>query len=194
MGKLLRFRLIAALIGSLLAASVARGTDDIESPRRSALAVELLKQYLRDDAAARPPWDKQTFLTIPLQRRDAAEVEKLLWADHVQAIRASRAAEMKDRILTDGKLQMPFAYQVFGDKPKTGRSLFISMHGGGGTAKAVNDQQWENQKKLYKPAEGVYLAPRAPTDHWNLWHEPHIDRLFDRLIEDLIVFEAVDPN
>ncbi len=58
----------------------------------------------------------------------------------------------------------------------------------------MNDRQWENQKRLYRPEEGVYVAPRAPTDNWNLWHEPHIDRLFDRLIENMIVFEDVDPN
>jgi hypothetical protein len=98
------------------------------------------------------------------------------------------------RKIFDGKLEMPFAYAVFGDKPVGGRSLFISMHGGGNAAKRVNDQQWENQKRLYKPAEGVYLAPRAPTNTWNLWHEPHVDRMFARLIEDLIVLEDVDPN
>jgi hypothetical protein len=58
----------------------------------------------------------------------------------------------------------------------------------------VNDQQWENQKKLYTPEEGIYLAPRAPTNTWNLWHEAHIDRLFGRLIEDLIAIEDVNPN
>jgi dienelactone hydrolase len=42
--------------------------------------------------------------------------------------------------------------------------------------------------------EGVYVAPRAPTNNWNLWHEGHIDPLFDRLIEDMIVFEDVNPN
>ncbi|MDB5321162.1 MAG: hypothetical protein JWN40_2793 [Phycisphaerales bacterium] len=175
-------------------AGPARSADDVNLARRSALAVALLEQYLKPAPGARAPWDEQTFLEIPLQRRDAASIEKLLWDDHVRQIRASRAAEMKEHTLSDGDLKMPFAYTIFGDKPKTGRSLFISMHGGGGTTKAVNDQQWENQKRLYKLAEGVYLAPRAPTDHWNLWHEPHIDRLFARLIEDLIVFEDVDPN
>jgi hypothetical protein len=58
----------------------------------------------------------------------------------------------------------------------------------------VNDGQWENQKKLYKPEEGVYVAPRAPTDTWNLWHQGHIDELFRRLISDMVVFEGVDPN
>ncbi|MCA9148965.1 MAG: hypothetical protein KDA92_06700, partial [Planctomycetales bacterium] len=67
-------------------------------------------------------------------------------------------------------------------------------HGGGNAPTRVNDRQWENQKGLYEPQEGVYLAPRAPTDTWNLWHEAHIDPLFDRLIEELIVFEKIDPN
>jgi hypothetical protein len=58
----------------------------------------------------------------------------------------------------------------------------------------VNTQQWENQKRLYKPEEGVYVAPRAPTDTWNLWHQGHIDELFRELIRDMIVFEDVDPN
>jgi hypothetical protein len=70
----------------------------------------------------------------------------------------------------------------------------MSMHGGGGAPTRVNDQQWENQKRLYQPPEGVYVAPRAPTDNWNLWHEAHIDPLFDRLIENMVVFEDVDPN
>jgi hypothetical protein len=101
---------------------------------------------------------------------------------------------MKERRLKDGELVMPFHLQTFGDKPTAGRSLFISMHGGGNAPARVNDRQWENQKRLYEPEEGVYVAPRAPTNNWNLWHEPHIDRLFDRLIENLIVFEDVDPN
>jgi hypothetical protein len=68
------------------------------------------------------------------------------------------------------------------------------LHGGGEADASVNDEQWENQKVLYEPDEGVYLAPRAPTNTWNLWHEAHIDPLFYRLIENLIVFEEVDPN
>ena len=117
-----------------------------------------------------------------------------LWAQHVERVRRERAAEMQAKLLRIGELEMRFDYRVFGDAPAGGRSLWISMHGGGGAPAAVNDQQWENQKGLYKPAEGVYLAPRAPTNTWNLWHEGHIDRFFDRLIEDLVVFEGVDPD
>ena len=71
---------------------------------------------------------------------------------------------------------------------------YISLHGGGGAPPHVNDRQWENQKRLYRIDEGVYLAPRAPTNTWNLWHQEHIDGLLSRLIENLIVFEDVNPN
>src|SRR5262249_58632623 len=47
---------------------------------------------------------------------------------------------------------------------------------------------------LYKLSEGIYVAPRAPTNTWNLWHEGHIDRLFGRLIEDYIALGAIDPD
>ena len=30
-------------------------------------------------------------------------------------------------------------------------------------------------KTAYRLQEGIYVAPRAPTDNWNLWHEAHID-------------------
>ena len=68
------------------------------------------------------------------------------------------------------------------------------MHGGGGAPPQVNDQQWENQKRLYTLSEGVYLVPRAPTNTWNLWHQGHIDGMFSRLIENMIALEDVNPD
>jgi len=157
-------------------------------------AVAQLKAYLEATPADRPRLAEQEFAAITLTREHAQQAEGLLWNDHVQRIKQTRADEMKARRLTSGNLQMPFHYTVSGDKPKNGRSLYISLHGGGGAPKQVNDRQWENQKRLYRVNEGVYLAPRAPTNTWNLWHQGHIDGLFDRLIENLIVFEDVDPN
>ena len=63
-------------------------------------------------------------------------------------------------MLKDGKLEMPFFYKTFGKKPAAGHSLWISLHGGGGAPKRVNDSQYENQKRLYTLDEGIYLAPR----------------------------------
>lgn len=153
-----------------------------------------LARYLAQPSAERPAIVEQSFAQTPLTKAEAAEAAKLLWVDHGAQIRKSREAEMKARELVLGELKMPFSYAVFGEKPSTGRSLYISLHGGGGAPKNVNDSQWQNQKRLYRPEEGVYLAPRAPTDTWNLWHQAHIDEFFDRLIENLIVFEDVDPD
>ena len=83
---------------------------------------------------------------------------------HAEMIRKERAQEIADRKLVLGDLSMPFWMKTFGDAPKNGRSLWISMHGGGSAPKEVNDQQYENQKKLYQLEEGIYLVPRAPTD------------------------------
>ena len=68
--------------------------------------------------------------------------------------------------------------------------LFLS----GGAPPAVNDRQWENQIRLYEPQEGFYVAPRAPTETWNLWHQSHIDPLFDELIKAYVLGRGVDPN
>ncbi len=153
-----------------------------------------LQTHLAKSQDQPPRFDQSPFAKISLTKAQAKQAEKLLGDHHAQRIRNTRAEEMKAREVTEGKLKMPFFYQVFGPAPKDGRSLYISMHGGGGTAARVNDQQWENQKRLYQLEEGVYLVPRAPTNTWNLWHQSHIDGMFSRLIENLIVLENVNPN
>jgi hypothetical protein len=160
----------------------------------SAASIKALRSALADSPASIKEIADKDFARVPLTKADAAAAREFLWKAHVAIIKKERATEVKDRVLKEDKLEMPFAFKTFGEKPKTGRSLWISLHGGGGAPKNVNDAQWENQKKLYTVDEGIYLAPRAPTNTWNLWHEAHIDRLFGRLIEDLIVHEDVDPD
>ncbi len=97
-------------------------------------------------------------------------------------------------------MRMKFETVDFGGEgaiPAAGRSLFLSLHGGGGAPPEVNESQWRNQIQLaaaYRPSEGIYLAPRAPTNAWNLWHEAHIDKFFERIIENMIVLQGVNPN
>ncbi len=131
--------------------------------------------------------------TAPLSREVAAQAARELWAAYAAHAKPEREAELKSGSIEVNGVRMPIAYTVYG-APTAGRSLYISMHGGGGAPAEVNDKQWENQKKLYKPEEGVYVAPRAPTNEWNLWHQGHIDGLFDRLIQDMVIAEGVDPN
>ena len=126
--------------------------------------------------------------------RDAAEhAIDQAWRIEVMHIAAERAGAPDDAF-KHGDHTMRILERTFGDEPDDGRSLWISMHGGGGAPEATNDQQWRNQIKLYEPAEGIYIAPRAPTDTWNLWHQAHIDPLFDQLIATCVATRNVNPN
>jgi hypothetical protein len=148
------------------------------------------------DAIAKPTAElaKQPFASVPLTKADAAAARQLLWAAHAKRTSAAFAKPLEARVLTDGDAVMPFDARTFGDKPAAGHSLWISLHGGGGTTARVNDQQWRNQQRLYTLKEGMYVAPRAPGNTWDLWHTPVIDRLFATLIEGTVARGDVDPD
>jgi len=108
--------------------------------------------------------------------------------------REARAAELKAKSFTMGDMTMRWLEKTFGEAPADGRSLWISMHGGGEAPEQVNTQQWQNQIRLYQPEEGIYIAPRAPTDKWNMWHQEHIDPMFAHLIESMVALRGVNPD
>ena len=155
---------------------------------------QAFQKWLDSPEADRAVLEGQSFATAELLKKQAMTAHALLWKDHVATVGPKRAAEMAKKAITIGEHTLKFEYKTFGQKPDGGRSLYISMHGGGNTRAKVNDKQWENQIGLYEPKEGIYLAPRAPSDTWNLWHRSHIDPLFDRLIENLVLLEDVNPN
>lgn len=115
-------------------------------------------------------------------------------AENLAVLKTERAAEVAAKSITLGDKTLLWLEKEFGSAADGKRSLWISMHGGGGTTAEVNDQQWRNQITLYQPEEGIYIAPRAPTNAWNMWHEGHIDPLFDRLIADMVATRGVDPD
>lgn len=133
-------------------------------------------------------------LARPLNRADADRALALLGAERMRAVSASAAEAVAAKQITIGDKTLKWESKTFGNAAPGKRSLWISMHGGGNAEPAVNDQQWRNQIRLYEPAEGIYLAPRAPTDTWNLWHEGHIDPLFQQLIDAQVAINGVDPN
>jgi pimeloyl-ACP methyl ester carboxylesterase len=130
----------------------------------------------------------------PLSKEQAARVTATIAGERLAKLREERRDEMEKKSILLGDKTLRWLEKVFGETPATGRSLWISMHGGGGAPAKVNDQQWQNQCRLYQPAEGIYVAPRAPTDTWNLWHEAHIDPMFQRLIEDYVALRGVNPD
>lgn len=113
------------------------------------------------------------------------------WKD---SIRTATQAEYDAQVLEMDGDSMRVWWQVYGEKPADGRSLYISLHGGGGAPARVNDQQWDNQKKLYQPEEGVYLAPRAITNTWDLHFVAQADMFYERIIEMMVAHEDVNPN
>ena len=133
-------------------------------------------------------------LQAALTKDVAPRVAALLAADRTARVAAERKDEMEKKLLKVGDKTLRWLEKTFGEAPADGRSLWISMHGGGGAPPQVNDQQWQNQIRLYEPAEGIYVAPRAPTDTWNLWHEGHIDPMFQRLIENHVALRGVNPD
>jgi hypothetical protein len=146
---------------------------------------------------SKAPYNPTVAIPIPttaLTKAGAATAINLVWDQWRTQQAPTRVEEMKEQLLTLGDKKMRFLIRTFGTAPADGRSLWISMHGGGGAPAQVNDQQWKNQLRLYAPPEGLYIAPRAPTDNWNLWHEAHIDDLFDRLIENCVLLNNVNPD
>ena len=134
---------------------------------------------------------------MPLSADDALTAKTLLWEDLAEQIRANRQGEVDaKRIVLDG-FTLDYETVLLGQEPADGRSLFISMHGGGSAPKETNDQQWQNQIQLaesYAPKDALWIAPRAPTDDWNMWFKDHIIPIFDQLISNMIVLEGIHPD
>ncbi|NNJ26676.1 dienelactone hydrolase family protein [Alienimonas chondri] len=129
-----------------------------------------------------------------LSEEAAAEVGAAAWEDLVAECGEALLAEREAKAIEADGQTLRFLERRFGKRPQQGHALYISMHGGGGGPAAMNDGQWRNQIRLYEPEEGVVVAPRAPGNTWDLWHRPHIDPLFDRLILSYIIDGTVDPN
>jgi len=139
----------------------------------------------------------QPFAQTPLTRSDAEAAHAALWEDLAEELRITRRTEHDAKSITIDNFTLRYETVVLGADPPGGRSLFISMHGGGSGPASTNDSQWLNQIDLatsYNPQDALWVAPRAPTDDWNMWFKDHIDGLFDRLITNMIVFEGINPN
>ena len=139
-------------------------------------------------------------ISISLAELSKEEASKVVQETFTK-LAAKRKLEMRDVPggfkyfeISAAEKTMKCVGKLYGESVAGERSLFISMHGGGGAPAATNDRQWINQTRLYVPKEGWYVAPRAPTNKWNLWHESHIDPLFTKLIDDMVAKHGVDPN
>ena len=133
-----------------------------------------------------------------LSREDSRRVQERVISEWMQREREVGREILSQpeagRAVSSERATMPFWYTVYGSAPMGKRSLWISLHGGGGVPQEVNDGQWDNQKRLYQPEEGVYVAPRAPWNAWNMWCQEPIDELYEKLVRLMVACEGVDPD
>ena len=137
---------------------------------------------------------KQKFAKKKLDKEDAKEASFIIDSLWLQESAKELRKQWDKLTISNDSLTLPCACRTFGMYPRDGRSLYISLHGGGECPKEVNDEQWMNQIYLYQVPEGIYVAPRAPWNTWNLWHRKGLDELFEQLIRACVVFEGVNPN
>ena len=129
-----------------------------------------------------------------LSKAEAADYSKEITANWIAGSRTAMAEVFQNKLAKDGELEMPLWWTVYGSKPEGGYSLYISLHGGGGAPPSLNNQQWDNQKRLYSPKDAVYLAPRAPWNTWDLWFHDGIDPLYEQVIRMCVAYLDVNPD
>ena len=125
---------------------------------------------------------------------DAEKIGVDLYKNYASELLLNRSIEISKQSIEIDGFEMKYHLNTYGDMPINGWSLFISLHGGGGVSPEINERQWNRHKKLYSLDEGILLTPRSPTDTWNMWHRDHIDRIFNRLIQNMIAKYNVNPN
>ena len=96
-----------------------------------------------------------------------------------------------------GETKMQYMMQVYGNPDEHGLyPLYIALHGGGGGPEEENNQQWAAMQEYYTDEirDGIYVATRGMEDVWNTHFLEDSYRMYDRLIEDMILFHHADPN
>ena len=132
----------------------------------------------------------QNFLSLS----EAEKIEKNIYNDFKKEIIVTRSDEMEDQVIKIKDKKIKFDIKHFGEQGEDGWSLFISLHGGGGTTESENNRLWNRHKTLYELEDGILFTPRSPSNTWNMWFQSHVDTFFNRIIQNMIAFHNVDPN
>lgn len=122
-----------------------------------------------------------------------------LWKEYCEKLRTDekRRKETEECCLTYGSVCMRYGMQIIGEPGEEGYPVYIALHGGGyDPLPHINNQQWEHMGIYYRDSveNGIYINPRGVRDTWDTHANPESYPLYDRLIENLIVFQNADPN
>lgn len=152
------------------------------------------KKTAKDGNADCKAWANGLVSDKRLSEKKANVVADTLKARFLADARLRTDQMVKAQNIHEAGHDMKLHWQIFGNEPADGRSLYISLHGGGGVPTRSNTQQWHNQWYLYKPKEGVYLCPHSPVDAWDMWCQPFLDAFYHDIILMAMSHFNVNPN
>lgn len=131
----------------------------------------------------------------PLTRAEAEQAKAEVCKDFIASVCPETKQIKDEHAVHVGDRTMRLHWSTFGEAPADGRSLWISLHGGGGVEyREDNIQQWTNQWRLYQPSEGIYLCPLSPVDAWNMWCQEDADAFYHKIILMAVSQLGVNPN
>lgn len=130
---------------------------------------------------------------------EARDCARDLWKERSGKLRKdpARIREVEEQSIAFGDVRMRYGLEVIGEPGENGYPVYIALHGGGGVPfPDINNQQWAHMAVYYKDSvkNGIYVNPRGVRDTWDTHANPESYPLYDRLIENLIVFYGADPN
>lgn len=154
------------------------------------LAANVLNLYACSETSGDAAADDGKALT----KAEATRYSQQLVTEWKSQVRSDLNDAYTNKQLTIGANTMRLAWSIYGEKPVDGYALYISLHGGGGTTVEVNDGQWDNQKRLYKPNHAVYLSPRAIANTWDMHFLPETDAFYRQIVMMMTAQLDVNPN
>lgn len=134
-----------------------------------------------------------------MNNTEAQRCAEELWEEYCRAVREDegRKTEAEEKCIVFGDVKMKYGMEVIGEPGPEGYPVYIALHGGGSSSTPdSNDRQWNHMAVYYKEhvKSGIYVNPRGVRDTWDTHGNPESYPLYDRLIENLIVFYNADPN
>jgi len=158
------------------------------------MSLSALVMLLAISTSALGATKKQPAKDRALTADEVVKSREMLLTTWKDSVRTALRTAYETKLVRIGPDSMKLAWTVYGNKPDDGYALYISLHGGGGAPSALNDSQWENQKRLYRPDHAVYLCPRGISDTWDLHFRPQSDSFYRQVIMMMVAHCDVNPD
>jgi dienelactone hydrolase len=139
-----------------------------------------------------------TASNILLQTSDTSATAAAVWRAYQreQSQNPKRSEADRLQVVHHGDKTMRYDASIIGQPSIAGYPLYIALHGGGTAQPSVNDSQWEHMKIYYKSSiqNGIYVAPRAISDTWDMHFQPDSYHLYKQLIAQMVLLHQADPD